>query len=143
MKPTLSRQILTAALAFQLGLPAPVAAAITDIASVPVGSSSTVKPNVVFVLDDSGSMDFEVLLGTNDGAFWWDGTARSGWEAGGAPKYNTAGAASGSWYKYSHLFPNGCAQETRRDCDAIPGNATAKRQRRKRSAWPAGTFRAM
>ena len=123
MKPTLSRQILTAALAFQLGLPAPVAAAITDIASVPVGSSSTVKPNVVFVLDDSGSMDFEVLLGTNDGAFWWDGTARNGWEAGGAPKYNTAGAASGSWYKYSHLFPNGCAQETRRDCDAIPGNA--------------------
>jgi len=123
MKTRMSRPILTAVLALQLGFPAPVVAAITDIASVPVGSSSTVKPNVVFVLDDSGSMDFELLLPTNDGAFWWDATARSGWEAGGAPKFNTAGNATGSWYKYSHLFPNGCTQDTRRDCDAIPGNA--------------------
>ena len=28
------------------------------------------KPNIIFGLDDSGSMDFEVLLATNDGAAW-------------------------------------------------------------------------
>ena len=39
------------------------------------------------------------------------------------PKYNTAGAASANWYKYSHLLPNGCAQDTRRDCDTIGGNS--------------------
>ena len=120
---TLVKQVLIAALAVQLGLSAPAGAAITDIANVPVGSSSTVKPNVVFVLDDSGSMDFEVLLDTNDGALWWDTTTRNGWEASGAPKYNTAGAASGNWFKYTNLFPNGCTQDTRRNCDTIPGNS--------------------
>ena len=119
----IARQLITAIVAAQLGLCPPAGAAITDIANVPVGSSSSVKPNVVFVVDDSGSMDFEVLLNTNDGAFWWDATARNGWEASGAPKYNTAGAASANWYKYSHLLPNGCAQDTRRDCDTVGGNS--------------------
>ena len=38
-------------------------AALTDIASVPLASSSTtvVKPNILFTLDDSGSMDREYM----------------------------------------------------------------------------------
>jgi type IV pilus assembly protein PilY1 len=120
---TLARQVLTAAITIQLGLSAPAGAAVTDIANLPVGSSSSVKPNVVFILDDSGSMDFEVLISTNDGAFWWDTTTRNGWSASGAPNYNTVGVATANWFKYSHLFPNGCTQDTRRDCDTIPGNA--------------------
>src|ERR687886_472026 len=42
-----------------------------DISSVPIDVRSAAKPNIIFALDDSGSMDNEVLLDTNDGAAWW------------------------------------------------------------------------
>ena len=42
-----------------------------DISTVPLDVRSAAKPNIIFGLDDSGSMDFEVLLDTNDGAAWW------------------------------------------------------------------------
>jgi type IV pilus assembly protein PilY1 len=40
-----------------------VAAQVTDVSSVPLGSSSTalVKPNILFVLDDSGSMSWSYM----------------------------------------------------------------------------------
>jgi type IV pilus assembly protein PilY1 len=120
---TLTEHVPAVVLAALLSLAGAAAAATTDIASVPVGSSSAVKPNVVFILDDSGSMDFEVLLNTNDGAFWWDSTAQSGWESSGEPKYNLPGSASGNWFKYAYLTPNGCTTDTRRNCDTLGGNA--------------------
>jgi type IV pilus assembly protein PilY1 len=42
-----------------------------DISSTPLDVRSAAKPNIIFALDDSGSMDNEVLLDTNDGAAWW------------------------------------------------------------------------
>ncbi len=57
----------------------------TDIAELPLKASVLAKPNVIFGLDDSGSMDSEVMLNTNDGALWWDYNAAVGlgrqWQA--------------------------------------------------------------
>jgi len=47
------------------------------IAQQPLFTSGVVKHNILFALDDSGSMDFTVLLPTNDGAVWWDGGRES------------------------------------------------------------------
>ena len=46
-----------------LTLTQPATAALTDIANAPISNNSgtVVKPNVMFVLDDSGSMDFNYL----------------------------------------------------------------------------------
>lgn len=106
----------------------------TDVAQAPLIPSTQAKPNVIFGLDDSGSMDFEVMLGTNDGAFWWSdsqevkGTTGAGWDAAGAPLYNATGQVGGGWSKYAYLFPNGCGDSLRTLCDsnnhyAIPPTA--------------------
>ncbi len=79
----------------------------TGIAELPLKASVLAKPNVIWGLDDSGSMDSEVMLGTNDGAFWWDYSAASGWDASGTLHFNTAGNASSQWRKMVYLFPNG------------------------------------
>ena len=42
-----------------------------SLADVPLYLGTAVKPNLIMAIDDSGSMDFEVLLPTNDGAAWW------------------------------------------------------------------------
>jgi type IV pilus assembly protein PilY1 len=67
---------------------APIAmAAPTDIADTPMATKGRAKPNMILVVDDSGSMDGEILptkgFSTNDGAMWWHITARSffGWGA--------------------------------------------------------------
>src|SRR5262245_51716913 len=41
------------------------------IADTPLCLSTGVQPNLIMAIDDSGSMDFEVLLRGNDGAAWW------------------------------------------------------------------------
>ncbi|MCU0869363.1 MAG: hypothetical protein MUF30_07115, partial [Burkholderiales bacterium] len=74
-----------------------VQAQTTDIADVPMATQGRVKPNLIFVVDDSGSMDFEVLgaktnladttlppgynMSTNDGSLWWNTASRTfiGW----------------------------------------------------------------
>ena len=78
------------------------AAAATDVARLPLKASVLAKPNVIFGMDDSGSMDWEVLLDTNSGKVWWDGS--SGWDTG-------AGRArvSSGFVPYSFLFPVGTA----------------------------------
>ncbi len=78
----------------------------TDIAELPLKASVLAKPNVIFGLDDSGSMDSELMLNTNDGAFWWDYSARSGWDANGKPWFNAVGDATATWRKMVYLFPN-------------------------------------
>lgn len=87
----------------------PAAAAPTAIASVPVDTSNLVPPNIIFALDDSGSMDMEVMLDTTDGAFRFvraaDGFA-SFYTAAGEPNYK--GGSS-----YGYLFPNGTAIDAR------------------------------
>jgi type IV pilus assembly protein PilY1 len=97
-------------------------AASTDISQMPLDAKSQATPNLIFGVDDSGSMDFEVILSTNDGAFWWDSTARSFWNASGVPNFNANGIAGSSggitWLKYAYLFPNGAGSGNRTSTDA-------------------------
>jgi type IV pilus assembly protein PilY1 len=98
---------LTASLLALAGLLTGPAAQATDVAMLPLKASVLAKPNVIFGLDDSGSMDGEVMLGNNDGAFWWDYNAGTGWDAAGTTHFNSGGAASTQWRKLVYLFPNG------------------------------------
>jgi type IV pilus assembly protein PilY1 len=97
-------------------------AAPTDISQLPLDAKSQATPNLIFGVDDSGSMDFEVILATNDGALWWDGTARSFWNSSGVFNFNANGIAGSSggttWHKYAYLFPNGAGSGNRSLSDA-------------------------
>ncbi|GGP22908.1 pilus assembly protein [Silvimonas iriomotensis] len=111
----------------------------------PLTSQTQSAPNLIMGIDDSGSMDFEVMLTTNDGALWWDSYNKSftnntgsvvtvsgltGVTVGkGQPWYNAVGNASNnqktddgvnnnSWYKYAYLFPDGSATDARKNTDA-------------------------
>lgn len=84
----------------------------TDVAELPLKASVLAKPNVIFGLDDSGSMDGEMMLPTNDGAFWWKadaGThAAAAWDsANNTFWFNSAGDATSTWKKNIYLFPIG------------------------------------
>jgi type IV pilus assembly protein PilY1 len=96
-----------------LGVVGNVQAAV-NLAQAPLYTLSSVKPNLMFVVDNSGSMDSEVLMPTNDGALWWHTGDRSfvGRDANdaaapGTVNFNRAGGANGTWKKYTYLFPNG------------------------------------
>jgi type IV pilus assembly protein PilY1 len=97
-------------------------AAATDISQMPLDAKSQATPNLIFGIDDSGSMDSEVLLATNDGALWWDAGTRAFWSASGVLNFNTNGVAGNSggttWYKYVYLFPNGSGSGNRTYSDA-------------------------
>lgn len=95
------------------------AAAAGEVAQVPLTVSTSIKPNVVLTVDDSGSMDFEVLADTSDGAFWWNTQTKTFWGtttgANNQPGFNfnptgqsgRVGSTTVFWKKYSYLFPNG------------------------------------
>jgi type IV pilus assembly protein PilY1 len=110
------------ALACCLSLAQAANAAPTDISQMPMDAKSQATPNLIFGIDDSGSMDSEVLLGTNDGALWWDGNTRNFWSASGVLNFNTNGVAGSSggttWYKYVYLFPGGTGSGNRTYTDA-------------------------
>ena len=112
-----------------------------SLPDTPLFLSAGVQPNLIMAIDDSGSMDDEVLLPTNDGAAWWrtanasgncsaatgnsfvgciaDGTTDQ--PSAGRLNFNNAGNSSGTWKKFIHLFPNGCdgsnISAQRRLCD--------------------------
>ena len=48
-----------------------------SLSQTPLFLTIDVKPNLVLAIDDSGSMDSEVLMPTNDGALWWKGHDKS------------------------------------------------------------------
>src|SRR4051794_19124419 len=121
--------------AAQLAVAGPLA-----IVDTPLFLGAGVKPNLIMAMDDSGSMDFEVLLSTGDGAAWWltnasgtcpasnsftgcarNTTATSDVVSGGTINFNVSGSQSTTWVKYAYLFPNGCdssqASYQRRLCD--------------------------
>lgn len=92
----------------------------TNLAELPLKASVLAKPNVIFGMDDSGSMDSEVMLYNNDGAFWWNyvSTGGTGWGIDAAHPnpslrtitstwFNNVGDASSTWRKMVYLFPNG------------------------------------
>jgi len=63
MKTTAKQALCILLLLAATGLSTPARAAVTDIADSPMASSgnTSVKPNIMFILDDSGSMDWEYL----------------------------------------------------------------------------------
>ncbi|HEU4781276.1 MAG TPA: PilC/PilY family type IV pilus protein [Steroidobacteraceae bacterium] len=117
-----------AALVSMLAL-APANAAPLAISDIPLFLSAGVKPNLIMAIDDSGSMDAEMLLRGNDGAGWWrrgaSGTCTDATDnnsfvgcvanatgtddvAGtGRLNFNNAGNANNTWKKFIYLFPNG------------------------------------
>ena len=89
--------------------------AVTSISSSPVDTSSTIPPNVIFGLDDSGSMDSEVMENTSDGAFWYNYDTKSFWDSTNSRfNFNDAGTQSTTMFKYIYLFPNGTNSDARR-----------------------------
>lgn len=111
------------------GLLFAVSSQATDVSKRPIKGNLLVKPNVIFGMDDSGSMDTEVMLYTNDGAFWWDFNARSGWGIDAnhpssalrdktALWFNVDGNAVPRWRKMVYLFPNGSGTGNRKMLDA-------------------------
>ena len=43
-----------------------------SLAQEPLFLINRIKPNFIMAVDDSGSMDFEVLFRANDGSAWWN-----------------------------------------------------------------------
>jgi type IV pilus assembly protein PilY1 len=85
-----------------------------SLAHEPLSVIVPVQPNLLLGIDDSGSMDSEVLFDTNDGALWWNATNQSfvGLDsrdhvAPGTLNYNRSGVSDATWKKYVYLFPNG------------------------------------
>ncbi|MFT3818158.1 MAG: hypothetical protein QM750_11090 [Rubrivivax sp.] len=73
----------------------------TKVAELPLKASVLAKPNIVYGIDDSGSMDWEVLLSTSSGLMWWNGS--TAWDtAAGKPLFG-----GGTEAKYAYLFPVG------------------------------------
>lgn len=113
-----------------------------NLSEVPLFLTTGVKPNLIMAIDDSGSMDNEVLLATNDGAAWWRTNVASGTcdaasgrsfvgcaangttdlPVAGKLNFNNTGDSTTAWKKYVHLFPNGCDSSKtsfkRRLCDS-------------------------
>jgi type IV pilus assembly protein PilY1 len=73
----------------------------TDIAQLPLKASVLAKPNVIFGMDDSGSMDWEVLLDTNSGVVYWNGVTSWDSTAGKPLRYD------GTFVPYAYLIPMG------------------------------------
>jgi type IV pilus assembly protein PilY1 len=87
------------------------------IADTPLLVQKLAKPNIIYVLDDSGSMNYEFLprqAPTSDGALWWHTGAKSFIGRNGNDQveanvlnFNKNGDASATWKKYVYLFPFG------------------------------------
>ena len=78
-----------------------------------------VKPALIMAVDDSGSMDSEILVDANDGAMWWNSDNESFTGLGttadgtgnvtdpGRINFNASGNNNNTWQKYTYVFPNG------------------------------------
>jgi type IV pilus assembly protein PilY1 len=93
------------------------AQAALNISNTPLFTSNAVKPNLILSIDDSGSMESEVLFESNDGALWWN-TADDRFVNSGAVNFNTSGVANDTWRKFTYLFPNGTGTGDRVYADA-------------------------
>ena len=85
-----------------------------DVASSPLFVVPPVKPALMMAIDDSGSMDSEVLFRSNDGALWWHtgdesftGRDMTDGLTPGTINFNLGGGANNTWKKFVYLFPNG------------------------------------
>lgn len=113
----LALTVATAGYLLAAGLPAQ--ADHLDISQSPLFLIAPVKPALLMAIDDSGSMDGEVIMPTNDGALWWHTGDQSFTGRGvtsdgnndtiepGRINFNAAGGANATWKKFVYLFPNG------------------------------------
>lgn len=82
----------------------------TDVANKPLKPALLIEPNVVFAIDDSGSMDSDMLLDTDEGSMYWKpfqnpASGAGAWKADGTgPQdvfvHNTLGTT-----QYRKVFP--------------------------------------
>lgn len=95
-------QLATSAVALA-GLLVGAASHATNLAELPLKASVLAKPNVVFGLDDSGSMDWEVLFQTSSGQVYWqyNSGVGSAWDSTANRPYST----SPDFSPLSYLFP--------------------------------------
>jgi type IV pilus assembly protein PilY1 len=114
MTRTRLRRLVGLFAAFVAVVPGAEVASAGVISQIPLHSGIQVEPNILFIVDDSGSMDSEVLFPSNDGALWWNtsdksfvGRDRDDGSASGVLNYNSIGSADATWKKYVYLFPNG------------------------------------
>ncbi len=77
------------------------------LSDAPLYVTNNVKHNIMLAIDDSGSMDSEVLFPNNDGALWWDPANKSFAGIDGALNFG-AGLK-----KFVYLFPNGTGDGNR------------------------------
>ncbi|MFT4919992.1 MAG: type IV pilus assembly protein PilY1 [Zhongshania aliphaticivorans] len=98
----------------------PKSLAALNIANTPLSFATGVSPNIIMAIDDSGSMDAELLMPTNDGALWWHtgsksfvGRDKDDVITAGVLNFNKVGGANGTWKKYTYLFPNGTGSGNR------------------------------
>lgn len=94
--------------------PALCYAAPGTLASSPIFLSNSVSANIMLAIDDSVSMDFEILMPSSDGALWWytnddSFVGRNGNDqfTAGVINVNKNAIANSSWKKFTYLFPNG------------------------------------
>lgn len=95
-------QIMMSSLA-AFGLLHGIAAQATTLAELPLKASVLAKPNVIFGMDDSGSMDWEILLDTSSGVAYWDTQIATAWQGQVRPIQGNNSPPM------TYLFPQGTA----------------------------------
>ena len=103
---------LAASVVALTGLLVGAASQATPLSELPLKASVLAKPNVILGMDDSGSMDSEIMLDAADGVMWWNFDTGRGWDAAGVlyRHVNLGEYWSSTWRRYFYLFPNGNGQ---------------------------------
>ncbi len=87
------------------GLLSGISSHATNLAELPLKTSVLAKPNVIFGMDDSGSMDWEVLLRSDDGVLQWNYDAATGFGSAWDSANNRPWESSSAFNPLSYLFP--------------------------------------
>ena len=73
----------------------------------PLFIGNAVKPNILLAIDESGSMDWEVVFNTAESILWWDAANARYDDGAGALNINIGNNDTTTWRRYGYLFPNG------------------------------------
>ena len=92
----------SACVAVGLALGIPTVAGAVDISQLPISAKSQATPNIVFGVDDSGSMDWEIMMPTPSGTLCWKN--KRFYNSSGVYESNSSCSSNA---EYGYLFPNG------------------------------------
>jgi type IV pilus assembly protein PilY1 len=81
---------------------------VVDLASAPLASRTQAIPNLIFGVDDSGSMDLEMMFDSSDGVLWYENSSRTFWNGAGVLHQNPTRSLA-LFTPYEYLFPNGAS----------------------------------